>query len=194
VDELRKRRDELDEAMEKEPDRDKKEALARDMEPIVNALDPIEAKLNGLRQEWAAGSVLGRVGYAVEPVVRPLGWDWRIGVAAIASFPAREVMVGTLGLIFSQGKGASDDKKYREGLSTQLRGERWQDDPSRPLFTVPVAISVLVFFALCCQCASTLAVIRRETKTWRWPAFTFVYMTALAYVGALLAYQVGSLF
>ena len=68
------------------------------------------------------------------------------------------------------------------------------DNPSRKLFTVPTALSLMVFFALCCQCASTLAVIRRETRSWRWPLFTFTYMTVLAYVAALVVYQVGSLF
>ena len=126
--------------------------------------------------------------------MRPLGWDWRIGMAALASFPAREVMVATLGLIYNQGEAGDDPEEYRAGLAKTLREQRWDDDPGRPLFTVPVALSVMVFFALCCQCASTLAVIRRETGSWLWPAFTFVYMTVLAYLGALVVYQVGSLF
>src|SRR5205807_8624255 len=114
----------------------------------------------------------------------PLGWDWRIGVAALASFPAREVMVGTLGIVFNQGEGKSDDQVYVAQLGTTLRGQ----------FTVPGALSVMVFFALCCQCVSTLAVIRRETNSWRWPVFTFVYMTVLAYLGALVVYQVANWF
>src|SRR5467141_3048204 len=127
------------------------------------------------------------MGKAIEPAVRPLGWDWRVGMAALASFPAREVMVGTLGLIFSQGEGEAKDEEFRQGLGDALRGATWEGS-DRPLFTVPVALSVMVFFALCCQCASTLVVIRRETKSWRWPLFTFVYMTVLAYVGAMVVY------
>jgi ferrous iron transport protein B len=138
-------------------------------------------KENALRREWSEQSWLGSMGKAIEPAVRPLGWDWRVGMAALASFPAREVMVGTLGLIYNQGKGDSGDEEYRKGLGTALRAEG---------FTAPIALSVMVFFALCCQCASTLVVIRRETNSWRWPVFTFVYMTALAYVGALVVYQV----
>jgi ferrous iron transport protein B len=115
-------------------------------------------------------------------------------MAALASFPAREVFVGTMGIIYNQGEGDAQDRKFRQGLQDVLRAETWDDDPARPVFTVPVALSVMVFFALCCQCASTLAVIRRETNSWRWPAFTFAYMTVLAYIGALLVYQVGSLF
>jgi ferrous iron transport protein B len=135
------------------------------------------------RAEWKANSVLGSVGKFIEPAVEPLGWDWRIGTAALASFPAREVMVGTLGIVFSQGEGESDDADYRDRIGATLHG----------IFTVPVALSVMVFFALCCQCASTLAVIKRETNSWLWPAFTFTYMTGLAYLGALVTYQVGRL-
>jgi ferrous iron transport protein B len=78
-------------------------------------------------------------------------------------------------------------------LGERLRGAQW-DDSERPLFNVPVALSIMVFFALCCQCVSTLAVIKRETNSWGWPIFTFVYMTALAYLGALAVYQIGSSF
>ncbi|MCI0352168.1 MAG: hypothetical protein L0Z53_22340, partial [Acidobacteriales bacterium] len=106
----------------------------------------------------------------------------------------REVMVGTLGIIFSQGKGEAGDEGFRDDLGATLQAVTWDDDPERPLFSVPTALSVMVFFALCCQCASTLAVIKRETNSWRWPIFTFVYMTALAYVGALVVFQVGNLF
>ena len=103
-------------------------------------------------------------------------------------------MVGTMGIIFGQGEAKDDDDPFTERLGQGLREIIWDNDPGRQLFTVPVALSVMVFFALCCQCASTLAVIKRETNSWTWPAFTFVYMTALAYVGALATYQVGRLF
>jgi ferrous iron transport protein B len=139
---------------------------------------------DALRSEWKAHSLLGRVGRFIEPAVEPLGWDWRIGLAALASFPAREVMVGTLGIIFGQGEGDRDDEHYAERIGAALHED----------FTVPVALSVMVFFALCCQCASTLAVIKRETNSWAWPVFTFTYMTVLAYLGALVVYQVGRFF
>ena len=134
-----------------------------------------------------------------QPAFEPLGWDWRIGMAALASFPAREVVVGTLGIVYGQGKVEADEVREaaweevgETGLGKALRGAAWPD--GRPVFTVPAALSLMVFFALCCQCASTLAVIRRETGSWGWAAFTFTYMTALAYLGALLTYQVGALF
>ena len=135
-------------------------------------------------------SVLGRAGQWIEPVVRPLGWDWRIGCAAIASFPAREVVMGVLGVIYNLGSevdlGTEGDQNR---LRDKLRAARW-DDTGQPVYNLAVALSIMVFFALCAQCAATLAVIRRETNSWRWPVFTFAYMTTLAYVGALITYQV----
>lgn len=133
-------------------------------------------------------SWLGQFGKLIEPVVEPLGWDWRIGVGVIASFPAREVIIATLGTIYSLGGDTSEDDP---GLQAALHASRWPD--GRPVFNVAVAMSIMVFFALCAQCAATLMVIRRETNSWWWPLFTFVYMTLLAYLGALVTYQLGSL-
>jgi ferrous iron transport protein B len=134
-------------------------------------------------------SLLGRVGRWIEPVVKPLGWDWRIGSGVIASFPAREVVVATLGVIFDVGKEVDEPEGSRR-LGAALQSATWSDS-GRPLFNIPVALSIMVFFALCAQCVSTLAVIGRETGTWTWPAFTFGYMTVLAYVGAFITYQAG---
>ena len=150
-------------------------------------LDALRERRDALSSELIAGSALGRTGRVIEPVVRPLGWDWKIGVGALASFPAREVVIATLGTIYSLG---GDVDEADEGLRDAMRRSRWPD--GRPVYTLPVALSVMVFFALCAQCAATLVVIKRETNSWRWPAFTFAYMTALAYVGALLTYQIGS--
>jgi ferrous iron transport protein B len=112
-------------------------------------------------------------------------------MAAVASFPAREVVVGVLGQIYNLGERDADE--LNEPLGEAMRKATWDDEPGgRPVFTVPVALSLMVFFALCCQCVSTLVVIRRETGSWAWPAFTFAYMTALAYVAALVTYQIGS--
>jgi ferrous iron transport protein B len=150
---------------------------------VAEAVNEVEA--NQIRGEWKRQSYLGRAGQALEPVFKPLGWDWRIGMAALASFPAREVVVGTLGIIYDQGDDADN-----ESLRGVIR-EQWASDPIRGRYPAAVALSVMVFFALCCQCASTLAVIRRETQSWSWPVFTFLYMTILAYVGALATYQLG---
>ena len=132
-------------------------------------------------------SYLGRAGRAVEPLVRPLGWDWRIGMATLAAFPAREILISVLGTIYSLG-GEHDEESG--ALRQALRGARNADGTA--VFTVPVALSIMVFFALCAQCMSTLAVIQRETQSWTWPAFTFAYMTGLAYVGAWATYQIAS--
>jgi ferrous iron transport protein B len=132
-------------------------------------------------------SYLGRLGHLIEPLVRPLGWDWRLGCAAIASFPAREVVVATLGVIYNLG---ADEEAESESLRDTLRAATW-DGSDRKVFNVPVALSLMVFFSLCAQCASTLAVMRRETNSWRWPVFTFVYMTSLAYITAFAVYQIG---
>jgi ferrous iron transport protein B len=188
-----------------EEHRELKEAAAATTHPGLDnralRLEALDVEIEVLQQaikdnqrDWRSQSILGRLGQTIEPAVRPLGWDWRLGMAALASFPAREVMVGALGLIYSQGQGEADDEEYRAGIGAAMAAQTWDDDPARKVFTAPVALSVMVFFALCCQCASTLAVIKRETNSWRWPIFTFVYMTALAYLGALLVYQVGSLF
>ena len=131
-------------------------------------------------------SLLGRAGVAIEPLVKPLGWDWRIGVAVIASFPAREVVIATMGTIYSLG---GDVDEENAGLRDTLKSATWPD--GTPVFSIPVAVSIMVFFALCAQCVSTLMVIRRETNSWRWPVFSFVYMTVLAYIGAFLSYQIG---
>ncbi len=144
-------------------------------------------RLNLLNSQQLETSLLGRAGHWVEPVVRPLGWDWRIGVGVVASFPAREVVVATFGTIFSLGTTVDEND---EGLRGAMKAAQHPD--GGPLFTTPVAISIMVFFAFCAQCVSTLVVIRRETNSWIWPVFSFVYMTGLAWLGAFLAYQVGS--
>jgi len=149
-------------------------------EAIRRQLIQINHEIAGAYQRQ---SYLGRLGRVIEPAVRPLGWDWRIGCAVIASLPARELVVATMGVMYNLGEDV--DIESEEGL-TQMQAKL------RAELTLPVALSILVFFALCCQCAATLAVIRRETNGWRWPIFTFTYMTILAYCGALVTYQVGT--
>ena len=150
-------------------------------------VDELLSQRNAESERLLEQSFLGRTGRALEPVFKPLGWDWRIGIGVLASFPAREVIISTLGTIYSLG---SDVDEENPGLQHALQSAKWPD--GRPVFTIPAAFSVMVFFALCAQCASTLMIIRRETNSWLWPAFTFGYMTALAYVAALATYQIGS--
>ncbi len=176
----------------------RRDALAAELEQLPEDSPrhaELSEQLGDLENEIAAvyqrDSYLGRAGQWIEPAVRPLGWDWRIGCAAIASFPAREVVMGVLGVIYNLG-GDLDvgEESDQDRLGTRMKAAVW-DDTGEPVYNIPVALSIMVFFALCAQCAATLVVISRETNSWRWPIFTFVYMTTLAYIGALLTYQIG---
>lgn len=157
------------------------EALASVEAAAEAAKAAAERHANGA---WMRGSVLGRFGRVVEPVFAPIGWDWKVSVAVLASFPAREVVVGVLGVLYDlEGEEAESDV-----LRAQIREARWDDGPraGQRVFDLGAALALMVFFALCLQCVATLSVMRKETGTWRWPAFAFAYMTTLAYVGALL--------
>jgi ferrous iron transport protein B len=135
-----------------------------------------------LEQSW-----LGRLGQFVTPAFAPLGWDWKVSAAVIASFPAREVVIAVLGTIYSVGdQGDGTEGALRQRLQSATRPD------GTLVYTVPMAVGLLIFYVFCLQCAATIAVIRRETNSLRWPAFAWVYMTGLGYLGALLAYQLGS--
>jgi ferrous iron transport protein B len=129
----------------------------------------------------------GRLGKSIEPAIAPLGFDWKLGVGIIGAFAAREVFVSTMGLVY----GLGDLDQEATPLRQRLRAERRAD--GRPVYTPLVGLSLMVFFALSCQCMSTLAVVRRETRSLRWPIFMFAYMTTLAYVASFLLYQGGRL-
>ncbi len=132
-------------------------------------------------------SFIGQAGKLIEPLIAPLGFNWKIGVGVISAFAAREVFVGTLAIIY----GVGDDEEASGGRALQaaLQADRYPN--GQPVFSPLVAVSVMVFFVLAMQCMSTLAVVRRETNGWRWPAAMLAYMTVLAYVGSLLVYQGG---
>ena len=144
-----------------------------------------QAAFDAARLEHSAA---GRVGKAIEPAIAPLGFDWKIGVGVIGAFAAREVFVSTMGLVYGMG---GDVDEASTPLRDRIRAERRPD--GTPVYTPLSGLSLLVFFALACQCMSTLAVLKRETRSWRWPAFLFVYMTALAWVCSFLVYQGGRL-
>jgi ferrous iron transport protein B len=130
----------------------------------------------------------GKLGQLLEPAIAPLGFDWKIGVGLIGAFAAREVFVSTMGIVYSVGGGAdasSDD------LRQALRREKSSD--GKPAYPPLVGLALMIFFALACQCMSTLAVVKRETGGYRWPLFLFGYMTALAWVVTFVVYQVGRL-
>ena len=138
--------------------------------------------------EQLKNSYAGKLGHAIEPVISPLGFDWKIGVALIASFAAREVLVSTLSIIYNVGK---DENEESETLIAAVRGAKTDD--GRPAWTPLTALTLMVFFVLAMQCMSTLAIVRRETNSWSWPLFMLGYMTVLAYIAAFITYQGGKI-
>lgn len=127
-------------------------------------------------------SYIGRIGHAIEPVVRPLGYDWKIGIALVSSFAAREVFVGTLATIYSVG--SDDEQTIKSRMAAEVNPVL-----GGPLFNFASGVSLLLFYAFAMQCMSTLAIVKRETNSWKWPMWQLVVMTAIAYVVSLAAYQ-----
>jgi ferrous iron transport protein B len=125
------------------------------------------------------------MGHALEPLIKPLGYDWKIGVGLIGSFAAREVFVGTMGIVYN----IEDADETTEPLRDTMHAEKRSD--GQPVFTPLVCVGLMVFFVLAMQCVSTVAIVRRETNSWRWPLFQLAYMTALAWLGAFVVYQGG---
>ena len=157
-------------------------ALADDEKAArLRALDAQEAG------EQLAHSLGGRFGHAIEPALRPIGFDWQIGVGIIGAFAAREVFISTLGVVFGIGETDEESRPLREAL----RDARHAD--GTPVMTPLSGVSLMVFFLLACQCMSTIAVVRRESGSWKWPVFLFTYMTVLAYLASLAVYQGGQL-
>ncbi|UZD23247.1 ferrous iron transport protein B [Algoriphagus halophytocola] len=130
-------------------------------------------------------SFIGIMGRAIEPVIKPLGYDWKIGIALITSFAAREVFVSTIATIYSIGSDTEDELTIREKLNQQVNPETGEK-----VYTTATAFSLMVFYAFAMQCMSTLAVVYRETKGWKWPLIQTAYMTVLAYVSAFIVYQI----
>src|SRR5206468_5955592 len=144
------------------------------------------ATAGGSDSEQLKHSFAGKLGHVIEPVIRPLGFDWKIGVALIASFAAREVLVSTLSIIYNVGK---DQDAQSQTLISAIHDAK--KDDGTPSWTPLTALTLMVFFVLAMQCMSTVAVVRRETNSWRWPIFMVSYMTGLAYIGAFVTYQGG---
>jgi len=132
-------------------------------------------------------SFAGRAGRLIEPAIAPLGFDWKIGVGLISSFAARETIISTLNIVYNVG----DDSENKSSLVDAMRNAR-RPDGSR-VWTPLTGLSLILFFLLACQCMSTVAIVRRETNSWRWPIFMVSYMLVLAYVVSLITYQGGHL-
>jgi ferrous iron transport protein B len=135
-------------------------------------------------------SFAGRFGHAIEPVIRPLGYDWKMGVGLVAAFAAREVFVSTESIVNATG---SDTDTTTKPLAQAMQADRYTSGPyaGKPVWTPLVAVSMLIWFVLAMQCMSTVAIVRRETGGWGWPIFMIVYMNGLAYVICLIVFQIG---
>ena len=127
-------------------------------------------------------SYIGHIGKVIEPLVKPLGYDWKIGIAVLTSFAAREVFVGTLATIYSVGNDEEETIKNR--MAAEL-----EETSKKPLFNLASGISLMLFYAFAMQCMSTLAIVKRETNSWKWPLLQLVFMSVIAYIVALIAYQ-----
>lgn len=152
---------------------------------LFDEIDQLERERSGARLR---NSFAGRLGHAIEPLIRPLGFDWKIGIGIIGSFAAREVFVSTMSTVYNVGS-AGDSDESTQTLAQTLRDQKRPD--GSPVYTPLVAVSLMVFYVLALQCVSTVAVVRRETNSWKWPLFQFAYMTALAWLLAFLTYQAG---
>lgn len=166
------------------------DTMAKARETVLEQSANLRLTEEGLENRIAAykleHSYAGIVGKAIEPAIRPLGFDWKIGIALITSFAAREVFVGTMSTIYSIGNVSDDDE---ETIKNRMKAEV-NPDTGGPRFTPAVGLSLLVFYTFAMQCMSTLAIVYRETRGWKWPLIQLTYMTVLAYVSALVVYQV----
>jgi ferrous iron transport protein B len=128
-------------------------------------------------------SYIGVMGKAIEPAIKPLGYDWKIGIALISSFAAREVFVGTLATIYSVGNDDEENTTIKQRMADEIN-----EETGEKLFNIPVGMSLLVFYAFAMQCVSTLAIVKRETNSWKWPMVQLFGMGAIAYIASFLTF------
>ncbi len=130
-------------------------------------------------------SYIGIMGKVIEPIVKPLGYDWKIGIGIITSFAAREVFVGTLATIYSVGSDSEDTETIKEKMAAELN-----PDTGDKQFNFSTGVSLLLFYAFAMQCIATLAIVKRETNSWKWPMLQLFGMGIIAYLAALISYQI----
>jgi len=144
-----------------------------------------EELLNSRNARLLEESYAGILGKGIEPFISPLGFDWKIGIALVTSFAAREVFVGTMATLYSVGEGADEHSStLRDKMQAAVRSD------GTPVYTLGTGVSLMVFYVLAMQCMSTLAVVKRETGSWKWPLLQFIYMTVPAYVCSMIAYMI----
>ncbi len=147
---------------------------------------PIEKQQHRIASEKLANSYIGIIGKGIEPIIRPLGYDWKIGISLITSFAAREVFVGSLATIYA----VNDDGGENKTLLDRLKAEEHADGTK--VYSLATGVSLMVFYVYAMQCMATVAVVKRETKTWKWPIFQILFMGALAYLGSLIVFNLFS--
>ena len=144
--------------------------------------EEFENQVNAYKLE---NSYIGYIGKAIEPAIRPLGYDWKIGIAVVSSFAAREVFVGTLATIYSVGSHSEEETTIKNRMAAEVHPET-----GKKIFNFATGISLLLFYACAMQCISTLAIVKKETNSWKWPMVQLVFMSGFAYITALIAYQI----
>jgi len=162
-----------------------KNAQQNTIEKVANqnlGTDELQQKIAAVKLE---NSYIGIMGKSIEPAIRPLGYDWKIGIALITSFAAREVFVGTLATIYSVGSDDENTTTIKEKMRSEINPAT-----GKKIFNFPAGMSLLVFYAFAMQCMATLAIVKRETKTWKWPLIQLFGMTGLAYVCSLIVFQI----
>ncbi len=163
-----------------------KKALKAKEIPEEDAAEKLGEVNSGLLKYSAAG----RIGKSIEPLIEPLGYDWKMGVGLVASFAAREVFVSTMSIIYIGEDETGEGDTVREKMAKQTR----EDDETKKAYNLRTCLSLLVFYVFAMQCLSTVAVTRRETNSWRWAIFQVVYLTGFAYIAALATYQISGFF
>ena len=143
--------------------------------------DAISNKVSEYKLEH---SYIGIIGKTIEPVIKPLGYDWKIGIAVVSSFAAREVFVGTLATIYSVGNNTKEDTTIKNKMKEEVRPD------GKMVFNTATGISLLLFYAFAMQCVSTLAIVKKETNSWKWPLMQLLIMSGFAYLVAFVAYQI----
>jgi ferrous iron transport protein B len=155
-----------------------------------STLDPLAALDNEEAGARLRQSFAGRLGRVIEPIIAPLGFDWKMGIGIISSFAAREVFVSTMSTVYNVGK-AEKTESSMNSLAKTLQAQKRSN--GSPVYTPLIAVTLMVFYVFALQCVSTVAIVRRETNSWKWPLFQWVYMGALAWVLAFLTYHVGQM-
>jgi ferrous iron transport protein B len=133
-------------------------------------------------------SYAGKIGHAMEPIIRPLGFDWKIGIGLLTSFAAREVMVSTMATIYNVEDRGDKTVNLREAMRNDV-----DEKTGVPVYTPLIALALMVFYVFAAQCMATFAIVRQETNSWKWPLFMIAYLTILAYAGAFIVYRGGLL-